>query len=485
MRLISALVVSVVSCLAVAAPASAAASAKDGWRAGAARVRITPEQSLWMTGFAARNGPSRGKLTELYVKALALEDVAGSGQRSVLVTSDLLGFPRPVADDICREVQKRYGVPRERILLNSSHTHGAPSIASPVQFIYGPRVTDEQRRDIERYTEKLKQNVVEVIGSALGALAPARLSFTEGQADFGVNRRKITPQGVQGFTPNPDGPVDRAVPVLRVDAIASGNEGGSPKTIAIVFGYAAHPTTVVTGNDYYKYSGDYPAFAQEALEAAHPGATAMFVEGCAGDVMVFPRGTVELAKKYGAALATSVETAMAGPSVRSVGGPLHAKLDHVTLEFATPLPTREKLEEGVKSKDVYESWHARELLKALDRDGKLPSQYEYTVQAWQFGGDLTLVALAGEVVSDYSLQLKKSLGGGGGGSSADGPRVWVAGYSNDLCCYIPTRRVLAEGGYEADRSMWYYMHPTPWAPSIEDAILNKARETAAAMRGEK
>jgi hypothetical protein len=452
--------------------AETSARAEDGWKAGVARVRITPEQSLWMTGFAARNGPSRGKLTELYVKALALET---AGQRSVLVTSDLLGFPKPVADDICREVQKRYGLPRERVLLNASHTHGAPSIASPVQFIYGPRVSEEQRRDIEGYTEKLKGDVVNVIGSALNALAPARLRFAEGQADFGVNRRLITPQGVKGFTPNPEGPVDRSVPVLRVDAAAG------DKTIAIVFGYAAHPTTVVTGNDYYKYSGDYPAFAQEAIEAAHLGATAMFVQGCGGDVMVFPRGSVELAKKYGAALAASVEAAMAEPAIRNVGGPIQSMLDHVTLEFATPLPTREKLEEGAKSNDVYESWRARELLKMLDRDGKLPSNYEYTVQAWQFGGDLTLVALAGEVVSDYSLQLKKSLGGGSGGA----PRVWVAGYSNDLCCYIPTRRVLAEGGYEADRSMWYYMQPGPWSPSIEDAILGKARETVAAVRGAK
>lgn len=471
MRIASVAVAFAVLCTYAATPTRAEDTA---WKAGVARVRITPEQSLWMTGFAARNGPSRGKLTELYVKALALES---GGQRSVLVTSDLLGFPRPVADDVCREVEKRYGVPRERILLNSSHTHGAPSIASPVQFIYGPRVTDEQRADIERYTEKLKRDVVEVVGSALNALAPVRLTFAEGQADFGVNRRKITPEGVKGFTPNPDGPVDRAVPVLRVETVAGGSDDA--KTIAIVFGYAAHPTTVVTGNDYYKYSGDYPAFAQEAIEAAHPGAIAMFVEGCAGDVMVFPRGTVELAKKYGAALAASVEAAMSGQAGRSVGGPLQAELDHVTLEFATPLPTRETLEEGAKSKDVYESWHARELLKTLDRDGKLPSQYEYTVQAWQFGRDLTLVALAGEVVSDYALQLKKSLGG------ADAPRVWVAGYSNDLCCYIPTRKVLAEGGYEADRSMWYYMHPNPWAPSIEDAILRKARDTVAAARGVK
>ena len=449
------------------------ARAGGGWKAGVARVRVTPDTPIWLTGFQARTGTSRGTLHDLYVKALALEDA--TGRRSVLVTSDLLGFPAPVAEDICREVRQRYGVPRERILLNASHTHGAPALASPVQFIYGPRVNAEQRRDVEQYTADLRRKVVEVIGAALDGLAPAKLSFGEGEATFGVNRRKITPKGeVLGFTPNPDGPVDHAVPVLRVDA-ADG--GGGRRMIAVVFGYAAHPTTITGGEDYYKFSGDYPAFAQQALEAAHPGATALFVQGCGGDVMVFPRGTAELARKYGRALAQAVEATLAAPT-RAVNGPLTAAIDRVTLEFASPLPSRDALERQSKDADPYQSWHGRELLQTLDRDGALPATYDYPIQAWQFGGDLTLVALAGEVVADYSLQLKRAL-------VTPGTAVWVAGYSNDLCCYIPTRRVLAEGGYEADRSMVYYMQPNVWAPSIEEAILGKAKSLAARVRSDK
>jgi hypothetical protein len=438
-------------------------------------VRITPEKPIWLTGFQARTGPSQGKLHDLYVKALALEDPAG--QRAVLVTSDLLGFPAVVAEDICREVRRRYGVPRERILLNSSHTHGAPALASPVQFIYGPRVNAEQRRDVEQYTAELQRKVVEVIGAAIDNLAPAKLSFGQDEATFGVNRRKLTPQGeVLGFTPNPDGPVDHAVPVLRVDT-AGKEPADAGRMIAVVFGYAAHPTTIIDGPDYYKFSGDYPAFAQQALESAHPGATALFVQGCGGDVMVFPRGTVELARKYGETLAQSVERTLAG-STRPVNGLLTAAMERVTLEFASPLPDRDALTRQSKDPDLYQSWHGRELLQKLDREGALPAKYEYPVQAWQFGGDLTLVALAGEVVSDYSLQLKRAL---------VTPRtpLWVAGYSNDLCCYIPTRRVLAEGGYEADRSMVYYMQPNVWAPSIEDAILGKAEGLVARVRGDK
>ena len=60
----------------------------------------------------------------------------------------------------------------------------------------------------------------------------------------------------------------------------------------------------------------------------------------------------------------------------------------------------------------------------------------------------------------------------------------MAGYSNDLCSYIPSRRVLAEGGYEADRSMIYYMHPGPWAPSVEDTIVAKVHELVGRVRGD-
>jgi hypothetical protein len=440
-------------------------NAADGWKAGVAKVRITPDKALWMTGFRARNGPSRGTLTDLYVKALALED--SSGRRCVIVTSDLLGFPSVVAENICREVEQKHGLGRDRILLNSSHTHGAPSLASPVQFIYGPRVSAEQRRDIEHYTRELEANVVGVIGSALKDLAPVTLSFGQGEAAFGVNRRKITPRGVQGFTPNPDGPVDRAVPVLRVDRAGDATDpAGARRMIAVVFGYAAHPTTITGGESYYAYSGDYATFAQQALEAEHDGAVALFVQGCGGDVMVFPRGTAELAKQYGQDLAKAVNATLAAP-MRPLNGPVASAFDRVSIEFAKPLPTRERLATRAKDPDVYQSWHAKELLQTLDRDGALPERYAYPIQAWQFGGDLTLVALAGEVVADYSLQLKRSHGG-------QSP-MWVAGYSNDLCAYIPTRRVLAEGGYEAVDSMTYYMHPNPWAPSIEDTILGKAR----------
>jgi len=87
----------------------------------------------------------------------------------------------------------------------------------------------------------------------------------------------------------------------------------------------------------------------------------------------------------------------------------------------------------------------------------------------RFGEDLILVALPGEVVVDYSLRLKLELAG---------PTVWVAGYSNDVFGYLPSLRVLEEGGYEGGGAMRYTSFPGPFAPSVEKLVVDKVHELA-------
>jgi hypothetical protein len=428
--------------------------ARPEWKAGVAKVQITPRKPLWMMGFGARTKPSEGVLQELYAKALALED--RSGRRSVLVTTDLLGFPAAVASNIAARVAKQYGLPRERLLLNSSHTHGGPVLATPRRVLVGTRASAEQWRDIEDYTRELEGKVVVVIGAALKDLQPALLSFGHGETKFAVNRRLKTEKGIQSFVSNPEGPVDHEVPVLRVES-ERGNLRG------LVFGYACHTTSLLA--DTYLFHGDYAGFAQEWLERQHPNSAAFFVQGCGGDITTWPRGTVEHARKYGEMLATAADKAV-GDSVRPVRGPLTAAFYVLPLAFAPP-PSRAELEARLQHRDPDYRWQAQQMLQVLDRDGRLPSDYPYPLQVWQFGQDLTFIAMAGEVVVDYALRLKKELGP---------EKLWVAGYSNDVFAYIPSLRVLQEGGYEGGEAMSFYVQPGPFAPSIEETIIRKIRE---------
>jgi neutral ceramidase len=419
------------------------------WKAAAASVVITPEEPMWMAGYAARDKPSEGKVHDLYAKALALEDRQGT--RLVVVTMDLIGIPRPLRERLEAEAAKRFELPPEGLLLNASHTHCGPELRMSKAALYD--LPPERVQQARHYCERLQEKLLGLIEQALDNLTPAGLSYTHARAGFAMNRRLPTEQGFLN-RPNPDGPVDHDVPVLRID-------GPDEKPRAVLFGYACHATTL----GFYQFCGDWPGFAQRYVEESHPGATALFMAGCGADQNPQPRRTLELAEQHGRALANGVEAALISRS-RPVGGPLRLALDEVTLPFAEP-PSRQELEEQAKSKNKYEKRHAEVLLQELEETGKIRTTYPYLVHVARFGDDLTLVALAGEVVVDYSLRLKAELAGA---------PVWVAGYSNDVFAYLPSLKVLKEGGYEGGGAMRYTALCGPFAPSVEKLVVDKVHE---------
>jgi neutral ceramidase len=429
------------------------------FKAGIASTVITPDEPMWMAGYAARNKPSEGKIHDLNAKALALEDTQGT--RLIMVTVDLIGIPRPTRDWFEKQVKQRYNIGPEALVLSASHTHSGPVVRESRYSIYGNTLyglSPEQIRQSNQYVDDLQQKILDLIGQAIDNLAPATLGYCHARAGFAMNRRLPTETGVRN-SPNPDGPVDHDVPILRID-------GPNGKLRAVLFGYACHNTTL-SG---YEFCGDYAGFAQLDVEQAHPGATAFFIAGCGGDQNPYPRRgpqPVEYCKQHGRALANGVETALT-VKARPVTGAIHAAIDTVTLDFAEP-PSREQLEEQAKSKDKYERRHAEVLLNELKQTGSIRKTYPYLVQVVRFGDDLTMVALAGEVVVDYSLRLKSEL---------PGQAVWVAGYSNDVFGYVPSVRVLREGGYEGGGAMRYTELPGPFAPSIEERIVAKVHELA-------
>lgn len=438
----------------------ASTHAQEIFQAGVASTVITPEQSMWMSGYAARNKPSEGKVHDLRAKALALQD--SQGTRLVIATVDLLGISRPLRDRLENKANQRYKLPPEFLMLNASHTHCGPVVKERKDSIYGDDFYGLSPQQIElsrQYVESLEQKILDLIGQAIENLEPAKLSYTHARAGFAMNRRLKTKNGYT-ISPNPDGPVDHDVPVLRIDS-------PDGKLRAVMFGYACHNTTL----SFYEFCGDYAGFAQYYLEEAHPEVTALFIAGCGGDQNPYPRRTLDLAKQHGRALANGVETALQSPA-SPVRGPIKSALDTVILDFAEP-PTREQLEHQLKSSNKYERRHAKVLLNELEQTGRIRKTYPYLVQVIQFGNDLTMVALSGEVVVDYSLRLKKELAG---------PKVWVAGYSNDVFGYLPTLRVLKEGGYEGGGAMRYTPFPGPFAPSVEKRVINKVHSLVEKVR---
>lgn len=454
-----------VVCVAAACSVCARGSGADQWQAGVATAVITPERPMWLAGYAARTRPSEGKVHDLHAKALVLQDARGG--RLAIVTVDLLGIDRAMRDWIATQLGQRHRIAPKDLLINASHTHSGPVIREGAYSIYGHSfygLTPEQLAQSDAYSDQLQEKVAAVVGEAIGKLAPARLSFTHARAGFGMNRRLNTAQGWLN-SPNPDGPVDHDVPVLRID----GPEG-QPR--AIVFGYACHATTL----SFYDYCGDYPGFAKQYVEQRFPGVTALFIAGCGADQNPCPRTperALDLCREHGRALANAVEAALQGVP-RPVTGPLRTALEEVTLDLAGP-PGREALEAQARSDNRYERLHAEFLLRQLRDEGRIPSTYPYLVQAIRFGDDLMMVALAGEVVVDYSLRLKREL---------TGAPLWVAGYSNDVFGYVPSARVIHEGGYEGGGAVVYTPLAGPFAPSVEESIVGTVHKLVRELKTE-
>jgi hypothetical protein len=324
---------------------------------------------------------------------------------------------------------------------------------------------ETQQRFVKDYAKGLQTKLVDLVGTAINDLAPADFTRGDGYVTFAVNRRDNKQAEVPQLRElgRLKGPVDHDVPVLAIRDKAG-------KLRAVVFGYACHATVL----SFYQWCGDYPGFAQIALEETYPGVTALFWAGCGADQNPLPRQTVALAEAYGRQLAQGVKAVLDAP-MTPVQGKLAATYTEVALPFAD-LPSRDQLVQDSMNENRYVAARAKHLLQEIEKQGSLRGTYPYPVQAWQLGPDLTFVALGGEVVVDYSLRLKKELGR---------DKTWVAGYANDVMAYIPSLRVLKEGGYEGGGAMVYYGLPTVWGPKVEELVVEAVHEQVRKVRGGK
>jgi neutral ceramidase len=433
----------------------AAIARADGWKAGVAKANITPQQYMWMSGYGGRDHPADGKLTDLWAKALVLEDAGG--RRALLVTLDLVGIGRDISVPLCDRLKQEHGFDRHQVALCCSHTHTGPVVGRNLAAMYF--FDDAQQKLVDDYTAQLIDNIMAAVGQALADVSSCELAWGQGKATFAVNRRNNPEAEVPALRERGElkGPVDHAVPVLQVTA-------PDGRLRAVVMGYACHSTVLA----FFQWSGDYPGFAQLLLEQNHPGAIALFWAGCGADQNPLPRRTVEYAAEYGHRLAEVVETVL-DSGLKPIDGDLATSYAEVPLPLDT-LPTREQIVADSVSTDRYVAKRASILLAQIDGGAPLSQTYPYPVQAWRLGPDVLWITLGGEVVVDYALRLKSELG----------PKTWVAGYTNDVMAYIPSRRVLAEGGYEGGGAMTYYGLPTRWAPEVEETIVRQVHELAKA-----
>lgn len=427
-----------------------AAKAAEPIPVGAAKLNITPTEPLLLAGYGGRTREHEGVDTPLWARAL----VIGDENPVALVVLDNCGVPASVVRRIEARLQSS-NIPPERLVVAVTHTHNAPTLTGYAPIVWAGRTSKEQDARTAAYTELVVQRSAEVVKQALAAREPLHLEWTRGRATFGGNRRVLRDGQWTGFGFHRSSPVDHGLPIL-----AARNQQGA---VRIVWAnYACHCTTVGSRNS---IGGDWAGFANDALEQRFPEATAITSIGCGADVGPQPSGSLQLAKQHGEHLAAQVALALQQP-MTPISTPPTARSRQVRLPLAEPQP-REHWERQAESGNGFHRQHALSMLRKLNRDGKLPTHVDYPISCWRFGDQLACVFLGGEVVVDYAVRLNESL---------DWSRLAVTAWADAMPGYIPSRRVLLEGGYEADFSQIYYDQPGPYAREIESTLVEAVVE---------
>ena len=427
-------------------------SAETPWEAGTARVDVTPAEPVRLSGYGSRDRPNVGIDTSLYVRCLALRRRANDAPPLILITVDAIGVSGQVTREIAETIKSRHRVPRERIVLCATHTHSGPHIDGLLDNIFNVPLSPAEKSAAVRFRDRLINETLRCVDLAIADMAACELTYGTGTARFAANRRVLTDGKWTGFGVQTDGPVDHDVPTLRV-AAADGTVRG------IVFNYACHATTIKSVQN--RINADWCGYACESLELKYPDAVAMCTIGCGADANPNPKGTAETAKLHGRTLATEVQRVISG-QMKTIDQTVTPVFDYAALSF--DLPTEEELRQLPANARTQAKRNAARLLRAYERDRRLPATYPVPIQSWRFGNQLKMVFIGGEVVVDYALRLKKRL--------AD-PGLWVTAYANDVMGYIASERMRAEQGYEYDRSGTYYGLPGPWAAGTEDLLIKR------------
>ncbi len=414
------------------------------YQVGVAKIDVTPDYPIRLNGYLARKSESDGVIQRIFAKALAIgSDKEGT---AILIMVDNCIIPAHFREELLGRLAKKK-ITADKFAIGATHTHSAPKLAGAADNIFGMDLPPKEQAHIDRYTKELMDKMEQVALAALKDRRPAKLFWGKTTASFAANRR------------TKGGPVDHDLPLLKI------TDKSGKKIRALLVNYACHCTTLTDTPN--QICGDWAGYAQEFLERDNPGAIAMTLIGCGADANPNPRPGVEFAKQHGQSITTAAGELLS-KNLASLHGKLECRAKQISLSF-DKIPSREEFEKTAASTNLHFSvrYHAKKQLARLDRGEKLQTELPYLVQTWNFGDELALVFLPGEVVVDYALRLKKEF---------DPTRLWVNAYANEVPCYIPSKRIWNEGGYEGGGAMIYYDRPTRLAENTEEKIIAAVHE---------
>ncbi len=426
------------------------------WQVGFAKTDVTPGEPIRLSGYASRGQAFDSVADPLHARAMAIvPDGQLQSSAVVIVSIDSIAVTASMTLDVATWAAEKFGIERSRLVLCSTHSHAAPHLANGLNNLYSTPLTSEETQRIQNYTDQLIAKLKQTIAAAFNVAKPAKLSIATTTANFATQRRTIREGKWAGFGETPEGACDRRVRVLECRSMDDKVLGGA-------YMYACHCTTL--GGDFNQVSGDWAGLSASRLEAIYPQAVFLPVIGCGADANPKPRTGYQFAEQHASELVDSVQKALHGERTPLTVAP-QTHFGYAGL--APVLPSPEDIEARAKSDNPNQRRWAEHMTATRAAMGRLPETVPMPIHAWQFGDQLTWIFLGGEVVSEYQMAIEKRLAG---------TQTWVAAYVDDVFAYVASERMRAEGGYEVDDSMIYYLQPGRWQAGTQELIERRVEE---------
>ncbi len=427
-------------------------------RAAAASIDITPEPGIWLSGYAARQAPSTGIHDKLLARVLMLDDGA---TRCALVSCDLIGLSPADTADIQKDCEQRGCLPADNVIVSCTHTHSGPA---SLRFRGCMGIIDEA------WLARTKSRIADCIVSLPDRLAPASIAYAHALLPgLGFNRQ------------DQSRPADDLLQSVRLFA-----PDGS--VIATILNYAVH--AVVLGPRNLLISGDVPGAAARAVESCS-GAVCLYLQGACGDIdpiinreRGWGTGTFDDIDRIGSDMAAAAHSALNSSSViplsslnlkrKTIDVPLdpHPSDSELTRLEASFISERAIAEEkgllvDAHCADVMLLW-ASELRQAM-RNNTVSLSVSASVSVVALN-DIRIIGIPFEPYSGIAHDLRESL---------KPLKVLVAGYTNGLFGYCPTRWAKDQGGYGADSSCrWFPGMLTAIGYGADDLLITTLAEMA-------
>lgn len=411
------------------------------------KADITPAMPVYLEGYGGRNGLSKGVHDKIYVHSLLLKN---NGCTLLIVSIDILSIMREKADALKRKITEKYGLREQNILIHAIHVHSAPGLSR--KLIRGL---------VEEYVPFFDEQVMKSVDMCFSGIRKGTLYYGEGETYIGVcRRRNISGEIINA--PSPDVLIDRKLGVLAV-------KDEEERVGAVAFNCACHPT--VMGGENYLISSEFPGAARRVIEGNFPGAAALFLQGACGDInpaikstgSEYRQGNFSDVDFTGRILANDVGYVVRY-GLKKVEASFECRIRPLELpigEYKTDYFRRMS-----ESSQEYPRKYGNYMLDQIKKGDEM-KRVEYNLGIIRLASNLAVVTFEGEVCNEYGVWAREF---------APDSHVMIAGYANGHKSYLPTKRILREGGYEATVTYCWAQFPGPYAEEAQDIVLAAVKE---------